>query len=99
MELQNVYIRFSRPRSDVGDLVFGPFEYVQVTHDEIRIPTSYNDVSDILATAFNDESHAAHLSIEDWILTGLAGLYAGAYFSDVVISTHPPRGHDAKGEI
>lgn len=70
--VHNVYIRFECPRDDVEGPILGPYPFVQVTYDELRVGPD----GDVVAVL--DESG-------DWELTIGAGEYTGQRYSDFVV--------------
>lgn len=67
------YVQFERGRDDVWGPLLGPFDWVQLTYGDLRIPEDGDTL------AFFKKSG-------EWELTDLAGEYAGQVYSDLIIS-------------
>ena len=49
----NLYVRFERGRDDIIGPTFGPYDFVQLTYDELRVEAG--DEADIALAEFIDE--------------------------------------------
>ena len=73
-EYRNVFVKFSSPALDEDGPTFGPYPFVQLTYENLRVGPDGEDL--------------AYLGDEGcWTLTGLAGEYKHKEYSDLQVST------------
>lgn len=70
----SVFIAFWRGRDNIEGPVFGPFDYVEATYEEIRVSPDGNFT-------------VAYLSDGEWRLGPDTGPFAGGIYSDFVVSS------------